>query len=363
MRIRELFFHNIRNFRGDRLISFVDPITDETRQITVIAGSNGTGKTTILEALGSIFNLINSQYDNLANEALNDGMIGVEIELNKEEYQIGLGIQESLHYKYSNVLQTNLLQIVVGKEEFQQHPYIKNQSEYIIIPHFLPELGLTFQILHGITRNEPLLGGYLLFPHNRQIALNTQKRIEKPSKNQNWLFRYNNSENIKDNLEQFWVWQNYLDLEQNLSGSNFEPFIQRVEKALGNNRKISIKEGEVFIDTGWNQENGTPSKVRINHLPSGEQQILLLLGEISRKMRKGGVIGIDEIENSLHPTLQRLLMWHLRNLATEWDGQIIVTTHSMEIINSVRGGALINLDYPEEDHFNKMIDNTGKEIG
>jgi predicted ATPase len=66
------------------------------------------------------------------------------------------------------------------------------------------------------------------------------------------------------------------------------------------------------------------------------------------------VIAIDEVENSLHPTLQRLAMWNLHRIAREWDAQVIVATHSWEVIHTVRGGAFLNLDYPE-DHFDQPI--------
>ena len=41
-------------------------------------------------------------------------------------------------------------------------------------------------------------------------------------------------------------------------------------------------------------------------------------------------------------------MWNLHRIAREWDAQVIVATHSLEVINTVRGGAFINLDYPED---------------
>ena len=44
MRIREIYFHNVRAFRGEHRISFVDPLTDAVRPVTVIAGTNGTGR-------------------------------------------------------------------------------------------------------------------------------------------------------------------------------------------------------------------------------------------------------------------------------------------------------------------------------
>ena len=101
------------------------------------------------------------------------------------------------------------------------------------------------------------------------------------------------------------------------------------------------------VPVHW-QEEGERPLVRLDQLPSGEQQVLLLFGELARRRRPGAVIMIDEIENSLHPTLQRLVLGNLERLAREWDAQVIVTTHSAEVINWVRGSAFINLDYPED---------------
>ena len=55
MRIREIVFNNVRAFRGEHRISFVDLLTDQAHPITVIAGTNGTGKTTILETIRELF--------------------------------------------------------------------------------------------------------------------------------------------------------------------------------------------------------------------------------------------------------------------------------------------------------------------
>jgi predicted ATPase len=105
---------------------------------------------------------------------------------------------------------------------------------------------------------------------------------------------------------------------------------------------------------GYSEEGQETPRVSIDQLPSGEQQVLLLFGELARQRRQGVVIAIDEVENSLHPTMQRLVMWNLRRLAKDWNSQIIVATHSLEVINSVRGGAFINLDYPES-HFDLPV--------
>jgi predicted ATP-dependent endonuclease of OLD family len=68
-------------------------------------------------------------------------------------------------------------------------------------------------------------------------------------------------------------------------------------------------------------------EIEPHQLPSGQQQVLTLFGELARRLRPGAVIFIDEIELSLHPALQRAVLSHLRRLAREYDLQIVVTTH------------------------------------
>ena len=117
-----------------------------------------------------------------------------------------------------------------------------------------------------------------------------------------------------------------------------------MENVLGPNRKITIRNGRALVPAPWQNGNGDAIYVRLDQLPSGEQQVLLLFGELARRLRPGVVIAIDEIENSLHPTLQRLVIANLMKIARAWDAQIILTTHSIEVINAVRGNALILLD-------------------
>ena len=85
-------------------------------------------------------------------------------------------------------------------------------------------------------------------------------------------------------------------------------------------------------------------QVRLDQLPSGEQQCLLLFGELARRRRPGAVIAIDEPEISLHPTLQRLVAHRLREFAREWDAQVILATHSLKVLRAVHESERINLD-------------------
>ncbi len=69
------------------------------------------------------------------------------------------------------------------------------------------------------------------------------------------------------------------------------------------------------------------------HMATGERAILRLSKEIAQA--KNALVLIDEVEAGLHPSAQQSLMLELQQLALRNDLQIIVTTHSPVILNSV----------------------------
>ncbi|MDE0685600.1 MAG: AAA family ATPase [Candidatus Poribacteria bacterium] len=78
------------------------------------------------------------------------------------------------------------------------------------------------------------------------------------------------------------------------------------------------------------------------HMAAGERAILRLSQEITQL--KGALVLIDEIEAGLHPWVQQLLMLHLQQLALRNDLQIIVTSHSPVILDSVPLNGRVFLD-------------------
>lgn len=69
------------------------------------------------------------------------------------------------------------------------------------------------------------------------------------------------------------------------------------------------------------------------HMAAGERAVLRLAQEIAQL--KGALVLIDEVEAGLHPWVQQLLMLQLQQLALRNDLQIIVTSHSPVVLDSV----------------------------
>ena len=92
------------------------------------------------------------------------------------------------------------------------------------------------------------------------------------------------------------------------------------------------------------QENGVVYSEP--HMAAGERAILRLSRRIPQT--KGGLVLIDEVETGLHPSIQKSLMLELQQLALRNDLQIIVTTHSPVVLDSVPEIGRIFLDRNEE---------------
>ena len=82
------------------------------------------------------------------------------------------------------------------------------------------------------------------------------------------------------------------------------------------------------------------------HMAAGERAILRIAQDIGQV--KDALVLIDEVEAGLHPWLQELLMLELQQLALRNNLQVIVTTHSPVVLDTVPANGRIFLDRDRE---------------
>ncbi len=84
------------------------------------------------------------------------------------------------------------------------------------------------------------------------------------------------------------------------------------------------------------------------HMAAGERSILWLSMVLSDPRMENALVLIDEIENSLHPYVQKKLMLELQRLALRRSLQFIITTHSPIILDAVPPEGRIILQRKED---------------
>ncbi|MDQ1350924.1 MAG: hypothetical protein QG657_1226 [Acidobacteriota bacterium] len=83
------------------------------------------------------------------------------------------------------------------------------------------------------------------------------------------------------------------------------------------------------------------------HMSAGERSVLRLSMSISKS--QDALVLIDEIEAGLHPFIQQLLMLELQRLALRNQLQVVVTTHSPVILETVPPEARVFLERTEDN--------------
>jgi len=331
MKLREVRAQNIRNFGPDALpVSFVDEATDQVRPLTVLVGSNGSGKTTLLELIhgACLYAGPSARYTFTDEDESTENTIETfrtSLAPNGAAFSMRLQVPpfQGLHAPIDGPVHLDFLGRGPIRNIKLDPDTRRHWTAYV----------------DQASRSKPE-GGIVSFPANRFLSKQDKAAISKPEVSTSWLYRYTPSDEWEGSLEQLWVWQNYLDLEAQQAGRpSLLPFVTTIEEILGRGQTIKIQRGEVWIERPQSGD-----RVRPHELPSGEQQVLLIFGELLRRLRPGAIVMIDELEMNLHPGLQRVVIHHLRRLAQKHDLQIIVTTHSMEIVAACDPSEIVNLD-------------------
>jgi AAA15 family ATPase/GTPase len=141
-----------------------------------------------------------------------------------------------------------------------------------------------------------------------------------------WLFRYTASEDWKDQLENTLV--------------NFKIIAGEKEfnEVIGTlNEFFRDKE----IVTAYRLEDRNRLRVRLkkgrgkyhyfDELSSGERHVLVVLFNVLRWMKEGGIVMLDNPDLFLHPSLVISLLSVVEGIVFRRDGQLIITSHNKDL--------------------------------
>lgn len=312
MKLREVKWHN-HPILGDLKIDLVDPDTHIPYDTIVIAGENGTGKTTILETLYNF---------------LNQGPITpfeyVEYQLDNGEIYRAYPLEGSIidsYFKVINIRTEEKQEIRSNRNnrpdnirttlEDPRHygcAYTKARANYET---------QAISTVSGMTTDADI------YNETAETNANRLKQLLVDIQNQD------NSEFVKLSKESGTTYPEFvLTSKMYRFSSAFDNFFDNKLKYS----RVETIDGkhEVFF-----QKHGTD--IKIDNLSTGESQIVFRGAYLLRNAGKldGSVIFIDEPEISMHPLWQEKILSYYKGIFTK-DGvqkaQLIVATHSQGVI-------------------------------
>ncbi len=324
MFIKKLIIKNVRSIENLKL-DFTDYLNPDKLIPIVIAGSNGSGKTTILEIIKDLLSVIPAKDNERKIPSFLQENSFISLLLQVEDSTIKT-THIKVGYEGTRLLLTTL---GGGSSLFEKIRKLEQKED----------------------KENESSGNIVYFPANRNYPLLTDERasIKDETPKYHWIYEYKSSDKWAGSIESYLLYLDYLGLKQKKIQPDFEYFKKLFNSFLDDKEFSHINDRlRVVIKTKDGKE------LYKDDLSGGEKQIFHILGDIQRFTRKNGILIIDEPEIHLNPVWQRMLMKKLRKFCKSKNIQLIVTTHSIEVFEMFMSRARIELD----DVFAEQLEET-----
>ena len=299
MKIKNLYIENEKRLKNLN-INFEND--EKILDVVVLAGVNGTGKTTVLEVI----------YDYFENFQNDKNKIITELDLEEENYINQNNISKETYLN-------NLIKDSIKKEKTPKVIYVPAEINFQKVKFNL----LALYKKRFLNKIDSYIIADIPFYIQMRIINTANKESEKKLGN------------VRDEIiaEINGIFD-ILDMDTRLIG-------------------MSAETTEILpIFT-----NLSGDKFDINELSSGEKQLFLRTLAIKMLNPENSIILIDEPELSLHPKWQQRIVDVYRKIGK--NNQIIIATHSPHILGSVRKENIMLLDKDDEG---KIVVRTGDEL-
>ena len=323
---------HIKNIKGIKDLELSFRKDNKILDVIVLAGVNGSGKTTILEAIKDFFNNKNINFGDIEKSNVNLKIFFEDF----EKKQIEEAEKSSID-NYEHKLQDFF-------SALKSYEYTrKNKGEYydyLIAKKF----DTPPKIIYVPAENK--------FEEIQTYSTTLSKEYE--------FINIINSNVIRDIPSYIATRRNYLaTIEEDLT---MKEITNKVVKEI--NRIFSVLKLDVKLK-GFSKdektmpifENSAGEEFDINDLSSGEKQLFLRTLSIKMLEPKNSIILIDEPELSLHPKWQQRIIEVYKKIGE--NNQIIIATHSPHILGSVSSENIFIL-YRDEN--GKIEAKTGDEL-
>ena len=322
---------HIKNVKGIKDLELSFKKDDKILDLIVLAGVNGSGKTTILEAIKDFFNNANVNYSNLEKSNVNLAVFFEDFEKNK--------IEEA--EKYSDNFKHALWEFF---NTLRSYDYYRKDSNDYYQNQIAKRFDIPPKIIYVPAENK--------FEEIQTYSTTLLKKYE--------FINIINSNVIKDIPSYIATRRNYLaTIEEDLTMKEITNKVVDEINGIFNILELDVKLKGFSKDEKTMPifENSAGEEFDINDLSSGEKQLFLRTLSIKILEPKNSIILIDEPELSLHPKWQQRIIEVYKKIGE--NNQIIIATHSPHILGSVSNENIFIL---YRDEKGKIEAKTGDEL-
>ena len=314
MKIKNL---HIKEFKGLRDISINFEKNDEPLDLVVLAGSNGSGKTRVLESILKYF----QDHLNYKQNNIETGIFYEEKEKNciSNVQDFFYGLEYFSYHEVNNPLYEKHIEIKNKLDILPKIIYVPTEINFQKMDVASTTLVQEYKFINIVNTN--LIKDIPSYIATKMISAMLKNKNEKVGDVQKKVF--NEINEIFENLS--------IDV--------------KVEDISQDGRNITL-----FT-------NSLGDEFDINELSSGEKQLFLRTLAIKMLNPENSIILIDEPELSLHPKWQQRIVDVYRKIGK--NNQIIIATHSPHILGSVKIENIMLLD---KDDDGKIVVKTGNEL-
>lgn len=341
-------------------ISLMNDWANEVEQKVLFTGPNGCGKSTLLRAVAHLWDAAGywldrrqiMPKDHPAKQWLSQ-QSGIAV--------IFDGIQPFLDHPVGLFYGSVDFWLKMARDD---HPDVYWLGENITADLKAMENGLHLP-------NGPAAVGFEKWSEHRRKLLMSHSKVDGPNviyldaEARRWVTPTQNvAEPLPDQLTQRWLtqyivsdqWQGQLEASlitlKTTQLHRFHDVTRHLNQFLrGKEIDPNIKPGEGRLRIKLKNQRGVSHLM--DELSAGEHQMLILIYLISRWLQPGGIVLIDEPDMFLHPSLVKPLLATIEQFVAEKDGQLIITSHAVDVWQRYENHGLRYELTADGDHHNE----------